>query len=164
LFLIAGGFALAEGSEVSGFSKWMGDQLTFLDGIEPWAICLVVTLIVCIFTECSSNTATASLFVPILAELAKNLCVHPLYLMLPPVLASSLAFMLPVATPPNAIAFSFGHLKVIDLVKAGWLMNLLGVGVISLFINTYGISFWGLDEFPAWAVTDINQTSCEVTP
>jgi len=164
LFLIAGGFALAEGSEVSGFSKWMGDQLTFLDGIEPWAICLVVTLIVCIFTECSSNTATASLFVPILAELAKNLCVHPLYLMLPPVLASSLAFMLPVATPPNAIAFSFGHLKVIDLVKAGWLMNLLGVGVISLFINTYGISFWGLDEFPSWAVTDINQTSCEVTP
>lgn len=151
VFLIAGGFALAEGSTVSGFSEWVGEQLTFLGGIEPWGICLVVTIIVCVFTECSSNVATASLFVPILAELARKVRVHPLYLMMPPVLASSLAFMLPVATPPNAIAFSYGHLQVIDLVKAGWLMNILGVGVISLLVNTYGMQFWGLDQFPAWA-------------
>nr|XP_018667381.1 solute carrier family 13 member 2-like [Ciona intestinalis] len=117
MLLITGGFAMAKGATESGFSEWLGDQLIFLGGIETWAICLIVTIVVCLFTECSSNVATASIFVPILAQLAQSLEVHPLYLMLPPVLAASLAFMLPVATPPNALAFSYGHLKVMDLVK-----------------------------------------------
>ncbi|XP_078491315.1 Na(+)/citrate cotransporter-like [Ciona intestinalis] len=151
MLLITGGFAMAKGATESGFSEWLGDQLTFLGGIETWAICLIVTIVVCLFTECSSNVATASIFVPILAQLAQSLEVHPLYLMLPPVLAASLAFMLPVATPPNALAFSYGHLKVIDLIKAGWMLNVLGVLVISVFINTYGVSYFGLNEFPAWA-------------
>jgi len=137
----------------------MGSQLSFLNGLESWVICLIVTIIVCVFTECSSNVATASLFIPILADLAQKIEVNPLYLMIPPILASSLAFMLPVATPPNAIAFSYGHLKVLDLVKAGWLMNLLGVLVISVFINTYGMSFWGLNNFPDWANPNITTTS-----
>lgn len=159
VFLLAGGFALADGSAKSGFSDWMGSQLSFLNGLESWVICLIVTIIVCVFTECSSNVATASLFIPILADLAQKIEVNPLYLMIPPILASSLAFMLPVATPPNAIAFSYGHLKVLDLVKAGWLMNLLGVLVISVFINTYGMSFWGLNNFPDWANPNITTTS-----
>uniref|UniRef100_H2Y369 Uncharacterized protein n=1 Tax=Ciona intestinalis TaxID=7719 RepID=H2Y369_CIOIN len=151
MLLITGGFAMAKGATESGFSEWLGDQLIFLGGIETWAICLIVTIVVCLFTECSSNVATASIFVPILAQLAQSLEVHPLYLMLPPVLAASLAFMLPVATPPNALAFSYGHLKVMDLIKAGWMLNVLGVLVISVFINTYGVSYFGLNEFPAWA-------------
>ncbi|XP_076817772.1 solute carrier family 13 member 2-like isoform X3 [Clavelina lepadiformis] len=150
-FLLAGGFALARGATESGFSAWMGSQLAFLEGVQPWIICLLVTALVCLFTECSSNTATSSLFVPILANLAQSIEVHPLYLMFAPVLASSLAFMLPAATPPNAIAFSYGRLKVVDLVKAGWALNVMGVLVITLFINTYGRAYFGFGTFPAWA-------------
>uniref|UniRef100_H2Z9I1 Citrate transporter-like domain-containing protein n=1 Tax=Ciona savignyi TaxID=51511 RepID=H2Z9I1_CIOSA len=151
MFLITGGFALAEGATQSGFSQWLGDQLIFLGDLPTWVISLIVTIIVCLFTECSSNVATASLFVPILANLAQSLRIHPLHLMIPPVLACSLAFMLPVATPPNALAFSYGHIKVLDLVKAGSMLNIMGVAIITLFINTYGYSLFGLGEFPSWA-------------
>ncbi|XP_039252177.2 Na(+)/citrate cotransporter-like [Styela clava] len=151
VFLLGGGFALAEGATVSGFSDWLGEQLLFLNGLPNWVICLIVTVITCLFTECTSNVATASLFVPIIAELAQGAQIHPLYLLLPTVVSTSLAFMLPVATPPNAIAFSYGHLKVVDLVKAGWMLNLLGILILMVFVNTYGIAFYGLDEFPYWA-------------
>lgn len=63
----------------------------------------------------------------------------------------SLAFMLPVATPPNAIAFGYGHLKVVDMVKCGIALNLLGVLLINALINTFGYSYWGLSEYPDWA-------------
>uniref|UniRef100_H2YTW3 Citrate transporter-like domain-containing protein n=1 Tax=Ciona savignyi TaxID=51511 RepID=H2YTW3_CIOSA len=132
--LLAGGFALASGATKSGFSVWMGNQLRFLGGLQPWAICLVVSIVVCLFTECSSNTATTTLFVPILAQLAQVLEIHPLYLLVSPVLSASLAFMLPVATPPNAIAFAYGRLKVLDLVKAGWMLNIIGILVLTFFI------------------------------
>ncbi|CAK8680394.1 unnamed protein product [Clavelina lepadiformis] len=163
LFLLCGGFALADGAVESGFSAWMGQQLAFLGGIPDWAICLVVTIIVCLFTECSSNTATASLFVPILAELAQTIQVHPFYLMIPPVLASSLAFMLPVATPPNAIAFSYGHLKVIDLIKAGWMMNIIGIVVITILINTFGMAFFNLSTYPDWAKPPLEDATTAIT-
>uniref|UniRef100_H2YTW0 Citrate transporter-like domain-containing protein n=1 Tax=Ciona savignyi TaxID=51511 RepID=H2YTW0_CIOSA len=149
--LLAGGFALASGATKSGFSVWMGNQLRFLGGLQPWAICLVVSIVVCLFTECSSNTATTTLFVPILAQLAQVLEIHPLYLLVSPVLSASLAFMLPVATPPNAIAFAYGRLKVLDLVKAGWMLNIIGILVLTFFINTFGRSYFKLDTFPAWA-------------
>nr|BAH24015.1 sulfate transporter [Ascidia sydneiensis samea] len=151
LFLFAGGYALADGATKSGFSQWMGELLAFDDSIQPWLISLVCTIIVCLFTQVSNNTATSSIFAPILAQLAITLKIHPIYLMLPPVLASSMAFMLPVSTPSNAIAFSYGHLKVIDLIKTGWFLNIAGVLVLVVFINTYGVALFGLNEFPAWA-------------
>uniref|UniRef100_H2XZT7 Citrate transporter-like domain-containing protein n=2 Tax=Ciona intestinalis TaxID=7719 RepID=H2XZT7_CIOIN len=159
--LLAGGFALASGATKSGFSVWMGNQLAFLGSLEPWLICFVITIVVCLFTECSSNTATTTLFVPILAQLAQVLQIHPLFLLISPVLAASLAFMLPVATPPNAIAFSYGHLKVLDLVKAGWVLNIIGVLVLTFFINTFGISYFHLNSFPDWAAlpSSINSTA-----
>ncbi|XP_078492151.1 solute carrier family 13 member 2 [Ciona intestinalis] len=159
--LLAGGFALASGATKSGFSVWMGNQLAFLGNLEPWLICFVITIVVCLFTECSSNTATTTLFVPILAQLAQILQIHPLFLLISPVLAASLAFMLPVATPPNAIAFSYGHLKVLDLVKAGWVLNIIGVLVLTFFINTFGISYFHLNSFPDWAAlpSSINSTA-----
>lgn len=136
----------------SGLSKWLGDSLAPLQKIPPFAITMLLSLLVATFTECSSNTATTTLFLPILASMVNRarmcirthtgvntqlthifsmyltvLCccvsqavsikIHPLYVMLPCTIAASLAFMLPVATPPNAIAFSFGKLKVIDMVR-----------------------------------------------
>ncbi|NXP77554.1 S13A2 protein, partial [Ramphastos sulfuratus] len=151
VFLLGGGFALAKGSEESGLSTWLGNQLTPLENIPPAAISFLLCLIVATFTECTSNVATTTLFLPILSSLAEAICLHPLYVMLPCTLAASFAFMLPVATPPNAIVFSYGQLRVIDMAKAGFVLNILGVLVVTLAINTWGSSLFELQTFPSWA-------------
>ncbi|TMS14115.1 Solute carrier family 13 member 2 [Larimichthys crocea] len=156
ILLLGGGFALAAGSENSGLSKWLGKSLAPLEEIPPFAISLLLSLLVATFTECSSNTATTTLFLPILASMAVTIKIHPLYVMLPCTVAASLAFMLPVATPPNAIAFSFGKLRVIDMVKAGFMLNIIGILSINLAINTWGYAMFDMGTFPAWAnITDI---------
>lgn len=151
LLLLGGGFALAHGSEKSGLSAWLGDTLIPLQSIPPFAISILLCLLVALFTECSSNTATTTLFLPILASMAVAIKIHPMYVMIPCTFASNLAFMLPVATPPNAIAFSFGNLKVMDMVKAGSMLNIIGVVTINLAINTWGVAMFHLDKFPEWA-------------
>ncbi|NXK08763.1 S13A2 protein, partial [Herpetotheres cachinnans] len=151
VFLLGGGFALAKGSEESGLSSWLGSKLTPLQQIPHPAIVLLLCLLIATFTECTSNVATTTLFLPILASLAEAICLNPLYVMLPCTLSASLAFMLPVATPPNAIVFSYGQLKVIDMAKAGFVLNILGVLTITLAINTWGSSLFQLQTFPSWA-------------
>ncbi|XP_030078424.1 solute carrier family 13 member 2 [Microcaecilia unicolor] len=151
VLLLGGGFALAKGSEESGLSAWLGEKLTPLESIPPPAIALILCLLVAIFTECTSNVATTTLFLPILASMAKAIKLHPLYIMLPCTLSASLAFMLPVATPPNAIAFSYGHLRVIDMAKAGFLLNILGVLTITLAINSWAYAMFDLGTYPSWA-------------
>ncbi|XP_018410503.1 PREDICTED: solute carrier family 13 member 2 isoform X1 [Nanorana parkeri] len=155
VILLGGGFALAKGSEDSGLSTWLGDKLTPLQSIPPAAIALVLCLLVATFTECTSNVATTTLFLPILASMAKAIELNPLYIMLPCTLSASLAFMLPVATPPNAIAFAYGQLRVVDMAKAGFLLNILGVLVITLSINSWGYYMFNLDTFPTWANSTI---------
>uniref|UniRef100_A0A672JJJ3 Solute carrier family 13 member 2 n=1 Tax=Salarias fasciatus TaxID=181472 RepID=A0A672JJJ3_SALFA len=145
LLLLGGGFALAHGSEVSGLSIWLGECLIPLQSIPPFAISILLCLLVAMFTECSSNTATTTLFLPILAIAIQ---IHPMYVMLPCTIAASLAFMLPVATPPNAIAFSYGNLKVIDMAKAGFVLNFVGVLIINLAVNTWGAAMFDLNTFP----------------
>uniref|UniRef100_A0A8B9KJI3 Solute carrier family 13 member 5 n=1 Tax=Astyanax mexicanus TaxID=7994 RepID=A0A8B9KJI3_ASTMX len=151
VLLLGGGFALASGSEVSGLSVWLGESLAPLKSIPPFAISLILCLLVGTFTECSSNTATTTLFLPILASMATAIELHPLYVMLPCTICASLAFMLPVATPPNAIAFSYGTLKVLDMAKAGFILNIIGILCINLGINTWGAAMFRLDTFPSWA-------------
>ncbi|XP_010794266.1 solute carrier family 13 member 2-like isoform X1 [Notothenia coriiceps] len=151
LLLLGGGFALAHGSEKSGLSLWLGESLLPLQSIPPFAISILLCLLVAMFTECSSNTATTTLFLPILASMATAIKIHPLYVMFPCTISASLAFMLPVATPPNAIAFSYGNLKVLDMAKAGFILNILGVITINIAINTWGVAMFNLNEFPSWA-------------
>ncbi|KAG7264343.1 hypothetical protein CRUP_020868 [Coryphaenoides rupestris] len=153
VLLLGGGFALAKGSEESGLSRWLGDQMTPLHSIPPWAISVVLCLLIATFTECASNVATATLFLPILASMSQSIGVNPLYVMVPCTLSASFAFMLPVATPPNAIVFSSGYLKVSDMAKTGIVMNLLGIVCITLAINSWGRLLFDLDTFPAWANT-----------
>uniref|UniRef100_A0A8C4ANG5 Solute carrier family 13 member 2 n=1 Tax=Denticeps clupeoides TaxID=299321 RepID=A0A8C4ANG5_9TELE len=148
ILLLGGGFALASGSEESGLSVWLGQCLVPLKSIPPFAISIILCLLVGTFTECSSNTATTTLFLPILATAIE---LHPLYIMLPCTISASLAFMLPVATPPNAIAFSYGQLKVMDMAKAGCALNIIGILTINLAINTWGKAMFHLDTFPDWA-------------
>uniref|UniRef100_A0A8C3VCV2 Solute carrier family 13 member 5 n=1 Tax=Catharus ustulatus TaxID=91951 RepID=A0A8C3VCV2_CATUS len=157
VLLLGGGFALADASANSGLSAWLGDQMTPLGSIPPWAIASVVSFTVAVFTECTSNVATATLFLPVFASLATSVKVHPLYVMLPATLSASFAFMLPVATPPNAIVFSYGSIRVLDMVKSGIIMNIIGVLSVTLAINTWGRPMFGLDTFPAWANSTAKQ-------
>ncbi|NXF72366.1 S13A5 protein, partial [Sclerurus mexicanus] len=156
VLLLGGGFALADASKNSGLSAWLGHQMTPLGSIPPWAIASVVSLIVAVFTECTSNVATATLFLPVFSSMAASVNIHPLYVMLPGTLSASFAFMLPVATPPNAIVFSYGHIRVLDMVRTGIVMNIIAVFCVTLAINTWGRPMFELDTFPAWANTTIN--------
>ncbi|XP_023127785.1 Na(+)/citrate cotransporter [Amphiprion ocellaris] len=151
VLLLGGGFALAKGSEVSGLSQWMGNQMTPLQSIPPWAIAILLCLLLATFTECTSNVATATLFLPVLASMSQSIGINPLYIMVPCTLCTSFAFMLPVATPPNAIVFSYGYLKVADMAKTGFVMNIIGILCITLAINSWGRAMFDLDTFPAWA-------------
>ncbi|CAB1427365.1 unnamed protein product [Pleuronectes platessa] len=151
VLLLGGGFALAKGSEESGLSLWLGDQMSPLQSIPPWSVSVVLCLLVATFTECASNVATATLFLPILASMSQSMGLNPLYVMIPCTLSASFAFMLPVATPPNAIVFSFGVLKVSDMARTGVVMNVIGIGCITLAINSWGRVLFSLDSFPSWA-------------
>ncbi|XP_015994262.1 solute carrier family 13 member 5 isoform X1 [Rousettus aegyptiacus] len=151
VLLLGGGFALAKGCEVSGLSEWMGKQMEPLHAVPPTAITLILSLLVAVFTECTSNVATTTLFLPIFASMSRSIGLNPLYVMLPCTLSASFAFMLPVATPPNAIVFAYGHLKVSDMVKTGVVMNIIGLFCVFLAVNTWGRVIFDLDHFPDWA-------------
>uniref|UniRef100_A0A8C5EG99 Solute carrier family 13 member 5-like n=1 Tax=Gouania willdenowi TaxID=441366 RepID=A0A8C5EG99_GOUWI len=151
VLLLGGGFTLAKGSEESGLSRWLGAQMTPLHSIPPSAIAVILCLLVATFTECASNVATATLFLPILASMSQSIGLNPLYVMIPCTLSASMAFMLPVATPPNAIVFSSGFLKVSDMAKTGVVMNIIGICCITLAINSWGRFLFHLDSFPSWA-------------
>ena len=108
-------------------------------------IVAVVTLLVIFLTELTSNTATASLTLPIMAALAGAMQIHPFGLMVATVIAASFAFMLPVATPPNAIIFSSRYVSIPQMMKAGIWLNLIGVVLITVFVMFLLPIVWGVD-------------------
>ena len=164
--LLGSGFALAEACKVSGLSKWVGTQLAYLDAIPSFAIVIIVCVMITTFTEVSSNTATATIFLPILASLGEEINIHPWYLMLPAAISCSFAFMLPVATPPNAIIFAGGHLKVKDIAKAGIVMNVLAVTVLIICVNSGGVLMFDLQTVSLAAIHYVHYRSqrCITTP
>lgn len=162
VFLMGGGFSLAFCSKQSGFSCWMAQNFSSLATLPVQVIAFVITVVTGFFTEFASNAATCALFVPILALMAKAICVNPMWLMMVCAQATNLAFMLPVAEPSNAIAFSYGRIEVRDTATAGLMMNFLGFFVITIFINTLGYVEWGLAEYPCWAADNITECTCVV--
>ncbi|KFP01849.1 Solute carrier family 13 member 2, partial [Calypte anna] len=146
VFLLGGGFALAKGSEESGLSAWLGSKLTPLHTLSAYSGFYVFCQKISMHTCVSKPPSLCSLL-----EQAEAICLNPLYVMLPCTLSASLAFMLPVATPPNAIVFSYGQLRVIDMAKAGFVLNILGVLTITLAINTWPSPVFELQTFPSWA-------------
>ncbi|XP_022420763.1 solute carrier family 13 member 3 isoform X2 [Delphinapterus leucas] len=162
ILLLGGGFAMAKGCEESGLSAWIGGQLHPLEKVPPALAVLLITVVVAFFTEFASNTATIIIFLPVLAELAIRLRVHPLYLMIPGTVGCSYAFMLPVSTPPNSIAFASGHLLVKDMARTGLLMNVMGVLLLSLAMNTWAQTIFQLGTFPDWA--NIHLTNVTALP
>jgi len=150
LLLFGGGFALADASKVSGLSRWVGEELRLLQYFPDYAIVGIVCLMTGFITEVTSNVATANILLPVLAELAVATNTNPLYLMIPATVTCSYAFMLPVATPPNAIVYSASGMKTSEMVTAGFVLNLLCLSVNVIAINTYGVYMFNLDTFPHW--------------
>ena len=131
LILFGGGFALASGFGVSGLDKWIGSKLTGVSDWPLWMTVLTICLAVTFLTELTSNTATTTMILPILGMAAIAAAVDPLYFMVPATLAASFAFMLPVATPPNAIVFGSGWVSIPTMSKAGLVLNLIGAGIVT---------------------------------
>ncbi|RUS77322.1 hypothetical protein EGW08_014919 [Elysia chlorotica] len=146
--LLGGGFALAAACQESGLSSLVGSKLATFDSLDPWVLNLIICITVAMATEITSNTATATLLMPMMAELAVKLKVNPLYLMSSSALSTSFAFMMPVATPPNAIVFSHGRLTILDMVKAGALVNVFAVLILTLAVNTWGDAIFDFSHLP----------------
>ncbi len=150
LLLFGGGLAIAAGFQESGLAEWFGTQLAVLEGVNLILIIAIVTAMVIFLTEITSNTATATMMFPIMASLAAAISVHPYALMIGAGLAASCAFMLPVATPPNAVVFGSGYLRIPDMARAGLWLNIISVVIITIAIYLYLPAVWGIDitSFP----------------
>jgi sodium-dependent dicarboxylate transporter 2/3/5 len=127
--------------------------MSLFAGAPPVLLIAVSALLVTFLTEISSNTAIATIFLPILAATAVGLGVHPFILMIPAAISASCAFMLPVATPPNAIVFAGGDVPIMAMVRAGLIMNLIGVVLVTLVMYLLAIPVFNisLTQLPAWA-------------
>jgi sodium-dependent dicarboxylate transporter 2/3/5 len=134
LLLFGGGLALAEGFRTSGLAEWIGSQMTLLQGMSLLLLLLILVTAVNFLTEITSNLATTAMLLPILAPLAIIIDVHPFVLMVGATLAASCAFMLPVATPPNAVVFGSGYVKISDMVKTGVWLNIISINVITIVV------------------------------
>ncbi|MBU0984620.1 MAG: SLC13 family permease [candidate division Zixibacteria bacterium] len=154
VILFGGGFALAAGFKASGLSLWIAEQLTVLSGAPSVLMVASVSTLLTFLTELTSNTATTQIVLPLLASMGTAIQVNPLLLMIPATLSASCAFMLPVATPPNAIVFGTGEVRMGDMIRVGLIMNLLGVVIITALMFLIGLAVFGIDPsiMPDWAV------------
>jgi len=131
LILFGGGLAIAAAFKSSGLSRIIGETVNGVQDWPPLALIGVLCLATTFLSEVTSNTATANILMPILAAAASN-SMDPVMLMFPATLANSLAFMMPVGTPPNAIAYATGKVRIIDMVRYGFALNLIGVVIVTL--------------------------------
>jgi sodium-dependent dicarboxylate transporter 2/3/5 len=132
LVLFGGGLSLARAMDQSGLATWIGGSVGALEAVPVMVLIGFTALVVIFLTEMTSNTATATMAMPIMVGAAIGLGIEPLLLMAAAALAAAMAFMLPVATPPNAIVFASGYITIPQMAKAGFFLNLIGVVVISL--------------------------------
>jgi sodium-dependent dicarboxylate transporter 2/3/5 len=145
IILFGGGFALAQGFSESGLTIWIADQLKALQGVTLVLLIASVTLVVILLTEVTSNTATATLIIPLMGAMAEAMGVNVYSLMVPAAIAASYAFMLPVATPPNAIVFSSRYVTIPQMARAGLWLNLIAVVLVTLFVFLILPLVWTLD-------------------
>jgi sodium-dependent dicarboxylate transporter 2/3/5 len=136
LILFAGGITIASAFVQSGLAEILANSLTVLDGMPNWLLILCICLAVTFLTEVTSNTATASLLMPVLAATSIAIDIDPMLLMVPAAMSASCAFMLPVATAPNAIVFGSGRVSIKEMARAGFVVNLVGALVITLVCVT----------------------------
>ena len=145
ILLFGGGMALASGFQITGLAAWLGAQMGLLQGLSLFLLVLFITAAVNFLTEVTSNLATAAMLMPILAPIALQLEVNPFILMVATTLAASCAFMLPVATPPNAVVFGSGYLKISDMIKSGFWLNIISIIILTLMVYFLLPLVWDLD-------------------
>jgi solute carrier family 13 (sodium-dependent dicarboxylate transporter), member 2/3/5 len=150
--LFGGGFALARAFQASGLSAYLGNRLIALGQLPPVVLVLAICTLLTFLTELTSNTATTQVVLPIIASMCVALDLNPLLLMVPATVSASCAFMLPVATPPNAIVFGTYRLRIADMARAGLVLNLLGIVVVTILMMTLGRWVFGIDlqAPPTW--------------
>lgn len=151
ILLFGGGFALANAFSISGLSDYIGSQLKGITHIEILVLILIISASINFLTELTSNTATTQMILPVLASVSISIGVNPLLLMIPATLSASMAFMLPVGTPPNTIVFASRRLRIIDMIKTGFVLNISSILIIALLVYTLGNIIFGLSIFPDWA-------------
>ncbi|MEE8341391.1 MAG: SLC13 family permease [Candidatus Neomarinimicrobiota bacterium] len=154
VLLFGGGFALASGFKESGLADYLGQQMQGFGVLHPIMIVFAICLFVTFLTELTSNTATAEMLLPIIGGLAIAIKINPLFLMIPATISCSFAFMLPVATPPNAIIFGTNRIKISEMARTGIWLNFIGAILITLSIYLIGKTVFGIDlsQFPEWAM------------
>ena len=144
LLLFGGGLSIAKGFQSTGLDTWIGEQLTFMTFTNSFIIILIVVAGVNFLTEMTSNMATTAMLLPVMIPIANLMQINPYLLLVGTTLAASCAFMLPVATPPNAVVFGSRLLKISDMVKAGIMINIFSV-ILILIMVYFGIPLmWGV--------------------
>ena len=155
VILFGGGLSLAGGIKASGLADWIGGGTGGLAGLPTIIVVLSIVVLMVLLTEITSNTATTATFLPIVAVVAVSIGENPLLLIFPTVLAASCAFMMPVATPPNAVVFASGYIRIGQLIRAGVFANIVGIAFSTLMAYTLVRWVFGIDigVLPDWAVT-----------
>lgn len=151
LLLYGGGMSLAKAFESSGLAIWIGNQLNALGSFDLIVLLVLLVGAINFLTEVTSNLATTAMLLPVLAPIALEFDLHPFVLMAAAAIAASCAFMLPVATPPNAVVFGSGYLRIPDMVRKGFFLNLISVVTIVLMVGYLLPILWDLvpEKFPA---------------
>ena len=152
LLLFGGGIAIAAGFKTTGLAAWIGGHLSLFSGVPLIGMIMLTCLMLTFLTEVTSNTATSTIFMPILAATALAIGIHPFLLMVPATISASCAFMLPVATPPNAIVFGSGCVTIPQMAKNGVALNFIGIFIVTLITYTIAIPAFGivLGHLPEW--------------
>jgi sodium-dependent dicarboxylate transporter 2/3/5 len=150
--LFGGGFALAEGFQSSGLALWFGEQLAWTRNVHPLLIMFAIVTLMSFLTELTSNVASTQMLLPVFASLAVSSGNNPILFMIPATLASSLAFMLPTATPPNAIIFGTERIRIATMIRTGFLLNMIGVLIVVVMMWFLGTGFFNVEPgvLPGW--------------
>ncbi|CAG9831667.1 unnamed protein product [Diabrotica balteata] len=151
LFLLGGGFAMAEGSKASGMSHMIAQHLRGFTSLNKYYVMLISGCMGAMLTQFSSNVACANVLLPVLAEMSVDAKIHPMYLMMPAALCCSFSYCLPVSTPPNAIAKAPCNMPSSEMSKVGIGMTIISLLVLFTIFPFYGKLIWDFDTFPEWA-------------
>ena len=143
LILFGGGICLAKGMEETGLIQLIGDSIAGHSMMTGWLLLFVLTTVMLFMTELMSNVALTTIFIPVVIGIAQGTGINPLILSIPVTLAASCAFMMPISTPPNAIVFASGHIRMKDMMKAGFLLNLISIIVLVILAQTLVKAVYG---------------------
>jgi len=152
IILFGGGLSLAAGFRASGLDQWVGGSITILHGANYAVLISAVALLTIFLTEVTSNTATSAMLIPVISGVAISMSIHPYGPIVAVCIAASYAFMLPVATPPNAVVFGSRQVTITQMVRAGLVLNIFGWLIITLLVTLLLPLLWGIDpaELPSW--------------